>query len=180
MDLLHHLLVTLHFAKEVVKEYEFTHFSARPTQSQGSVTQRGNWLYSCAKCGRTHIGVCNGSFNGFLKCGHNVHFMKEFPKNRQRNGNRGNKVQSSSTTPLDRDSPRGATSGTGDGENHLYVITRHQDQENSPDVVTGMIKVFSFDVYTLLIQGANLFFVTPYVGMVFDGLHEKILESFSV
>ncbi|KAK4727145.1 hypothetical protein R3W88_032062 [Solanum pinnatisectum] len=50
----------------------------------------------------------------------------------------------------DRAAPRGATSGTSGGANHLYAITSHQEQENSPDVVTGMIKVFTFDIYALL------------------------------
>ncbi|KAG5572032.1 hypothetical protein H5410_061798 [Solanum commersonii] len=58
----------------------------------------------------------------------------------------GNKAQSSSVAPPDRATPRGATSVTGGGENCLYAITSRQDQENSPDVVTSMIKVFTLDV----------------------------------
>uniref|UniRef100_M1DMZ6 Gag-pol polyprotein n=1 Tax=Solanum tuberosum TaxID=4113 RepID=M1DMZ6_SOLTU len=49
--------------------------------------------------------------------------------------------------PPDIIGPRGATSGTCGGANCLYAITTRQKQENSPDVVTGMIKVFTFDVY---------------------------------
>ncbi|KAG5576677.1 hypothetical protein H5410_056811 [Solanum commersonii] len=65
-------------------------------------------------------------------------------------GNGGNRAQSSSIAPPDRVAPRGATSGTSRGANHLYVITSRQEQENSLDVVSGMIKAFSFDVYALL------------------------------
>ena len=31
--------------------------------------------------------------------------------------------------------------------NHLYTITSHQEQEGLLDIVTGMIQVFSFDVF---------------------------------
>ncbi|XP_049399727.1 uncharacterized protein LOC125863761 [Solanum stenotomum] len=47
------------------------------------------------------------------KCGHEDHIMKECPKNRQGNGNRGKRAQSSSVAPLDKATPKGATSGTG-------------------------------------------------------------------
>ena len=76
--------------------------------------------------------------------------MKKFPNNKKDGGNMGNRAQSSSVAPPHRAAPQGATSGTGRGENHLYAITSHQEQENSPDVVTRMIKVFTFNVYALL------------------------------
>ncbi|KAK4737891.1 hypothetical protein R3W88_001588 [Solanum pinnatisectum] len=81
-----------------------------------------------------------------MSCKEEGHFLKECPKNRQGSGNQGNRAQSSSVAPLDRAAPRGATSGTSRGTNHLYAITSRQEQENSPNVVTGMIKVFAFDV----------------------------------
>ncbi|KAG5594691.1 hypothetical protein H5410_035923, partial [Solanum commersonii] len=52
--------------------------------------------------------------------------------------------------PVDRATPRGVTSRTGEGANYLYAITSRQDQENSPDVVTSMLKVFTFNVYALI------------------------------
>ena len=55
-----------------------------------------------------------------------------------------------------------------------------QEQENSPDVVTGMLCVFSYDCYPLLDPGATLSFVTPYVAHKFDILPEHLLENFSV
>ncbi|KAG5610899.1 hypothetical protein H5410_022180 [Solanum commersonii] len=104
--------------------------------------------------------------------------MRECSKNRQGNG--GNKAQSSSVAPPDRAAPRGATSGTGGRTNCLYAITSRQEQENSPDVVTDMIKVFNFDVYALLDPGESLAFVTPYVANKFDVLPEKLCEPFCV
>ena len=35
-------------------------------------------------------------------------------------------------------------------------------------MVTGMLQLFSFDVYSLLDPGATLSFVTPFVTMEFD------------
>nr|AAV31186.2 Gag-pol polyprotein, putative [Solanum tuberosum] len=143
-------------------------------------SQGGNWAPTCAKCGKNHPGACRDGSNGCFKCDQEGHFMKECPRNRQGNGNRGNRAQSSSVAPPDRATPRGATLGIGKGANRLYAITSRQEQKNSPDVVTGMIKVFTFDVYAFLNPGASLSFVTPYVAMNFDVLPEKLCEPFSV
>ncbi|XP_049389050.1 uncharacterized protein LOC125853410 [Solanum stenotomum] len=97
-------------------------------------------------------GVCRDGSTSCFKCGHNGHFVREFPKNRKGGGNGGggNRDQYSSVTPVDRVAPRAVTSGTGGGENRLYAITSCQKQDNSSNVVTSMIKGFSFDVYALL------------------------------
>ncbi|WMV32498.1 hypothetical protein MTR67_025883 [Solanum verrucosum] len=70
--------------------------------------------------------------------------------------------------------------GTGGGTNHVYAINNCQEQEDSPDVVTGMIQVFEFTVYALLDPGASLSFVTLYVAMNFDVIPEQLSEPFSV
>ena len=55
------------------------------------------------------------------------------------------------------------------------------DQEDSPDVVTDMLQMFSINVYALLDPDATLSFVTPLVSMNFDVLpdifHEPLLVS---
>ena len=63
--------------------------------------------------------------------------------------------------------PRGDTLGKGGGANCLYAITIHQEQENSLDVVTCIIKVFTFDVYTFLDPSSILSFKTPHVAIEF-------------
>ncbi|KAH0693675.1 hypothetical protein KY285_020772 [Solanum tuberosum] len=131
-------------------------FRARPAQFQGSMAQRGNWVLACARCGRIHPGKC-----------------------RDGQGNRA-LHQSSSVAPPDRATPRGSTSGTGGGANRLYAITSRHEQENSLDVVTCMIKVFTFDVYTLLDPRASLSFVTLYVANKLGVLPEKLCEPFYV
>ena len=52
--------------------------------------------------------------------------------------------------------------------------------DNSLDVVIGMIKVFTLDVYALLDPGTSLSFVTPYVANKFDVIPEKLYEPFCV
>ncbi|XP_015068911.1 uncharacterized protein LOC107013535 [Solanum pennellii] len=92
---------------------------------------------------RNHPGDCRNGQIGCLKCGQEGHFMRECPKNKQVGGNPGNRAQSSSASPPGRASPKGATYGTGGGTNRLYALNNCQEQENSPDVVTGIIKVFT-------------------------------------
>ena len=48
-------------------------------------------------------------------------------------------------------------------KNNLYVLRSRGDQEDSPDVFTCMLQVFSINVYALLDTGATLLFVTPLV-----------------
>ena len=53
------------------------------------------------------------------------------------------------------------------------------EQEISPEVVTGMLKIFTLDVYALLDQGATLSFVTPIVATKkIDALTDILHESF--
>ena len=41
-------------------------------------------------------------------------------------------------------------------KNHFYALQSCSDQESSTEVVTGMLKLFSFNVYALLDPGAIL------------------------
>ncbi|KAH0732763.1 hypothetical protein KY289_003951 [Solanum tuberosum] len=97
----------------------FQNFRVRPVHSQGSKAQRGTKTPGCAKCGRSHSGMCRDDSTSFFKCGQNGHFMRECPKSRQSNGGEGNR---------------------------LYAIASRREQEDSPDVVIGMVEVFNFDV----------------------------------
>lgn len=62
----------------------------------------------------------------------------------------GKKSQFSLAYPLEKARPRRSTSGTGEGANHIYPITSHQDVEHWIDVVISMINVFTIYVYVLL------------------------------
>ena len=61
-------------------------------------------------------------------------------------------------------------------ETSFIVIINRQEKENFSNVVTGMIKVFAFDVYVLLDLGDILSFLTSYVANKFDILLEKLCE----
>ena len=56
----------------------------------------------------------------------------------------------------------------------------HHEEENSPDVVIGMIKVFSFNMYASLDPRENLYFVTPYSPRKLNHLPKKICELLCV
>ena len=105
--------------------------------------------------------------------------MRERPKSKQGSGNGGNRTQSSSAAPTDRVALKGTTFGASGGTSVMYALNNRQEQENSPDIVTGMIRVFDFTIYTLLDPGESLSFVTPYVSMNFDIIHKKTSELLS-
>ncbi|WMV07605.1 hypothetical protein MTR67_000990 [Solanum verrucosum] len=77
-------------------------FRARTSHSQSSKAQGGTKTPACAKCGRSHSGVCRDGATSFFKCGQNGYFVRECPKSRQSNGNESNRAQSSSVAPPDR------------------------------------------------------------------------------
>ena len=66
-------------------------------------------------------------------------------------------------------------------KNHFYDFCSRGEQETSFDVVTGMLKSSSIDVYALLDPGATLSFVTPLAAKKFyilpDILHETFIVS---
>lgn len=68
-----------------------------------------------------------------------------------------------SSTPA----PKGATSGSGTGRNHLYALATRQDSEASPDV-TGTLKLLSCDVCCLLDPESNLSYVAIHFGISFE------------
>ena len=144
------------------------------------MAQWGSWAAACVRCGRNHPGEFRDGQTCGFKCGKAGHFMKKCPKNSQCSWKTGNRAQSLLVAPLDRAAPGGASSSTGEGPNCFYVITSHQEQENTPDVVTFMIKVFTFDFYALLDTWACLSSVTLYVLNKFEILPEKLCYPFYV
>ena len=62
----------------------------------------------------------------------------------------------------------------------MYALQACQDQEGSPNVVTGTLHDFDLDVYALLDPRATLSFVTPYITVQFNVTAESLSEPFSV
>ena len=63
-------------------------------------------------------------------------------------------------------------------KNYFYALRFRGKQESSPDVVTGILQVFSINVYNLLETGATLSFVTPLVASEFYSLLYILNEPF--
>lgn len=62
----------------------------------------------------------------------------------------------------------------------FYAFHARQKVEETPDVVTNVLKFLNFDVYALLDTSANFPLVTPFLATRFD-MHPRILlDPFSV
>ncbi|XP_055826306.1 uncharacterized protein LOC129894662 [Solanum dulcamara] len=82
-----------------------------------------------APSNRLHLEEYRGGNRGCYNCGKEGHFHRDNPM-------LGDRAQSYSAEPLSQGNQRGTTAGTGGGPSRLYAMANHQDQENSPDVVT--------------------------------------------
>ena len=63
-------------------------------------------------------------------------------------------------------------------KNRFSVLCSKVVKEDSPDVVTSMLQVYTIDVYALVVPGATLSFVTPLVAKKFDVLPDIFGEPF--
>ena len=59
-----------------------------------------------------------------------------------------------------------------------YYLKSRGDQEDSPDVVNDMLKVFSSNVYTLLEPSSTLAFANPLVAKKFYVLLDILVKPF--
>lgn len=151
LDPLNHLLVHLHQGIELSLTIRiFKNFRVWTTQSQGSVAHGGNKLDFCM-CNffRNHPWVCRNHSTYFFK---SESLLRDFLKNMQCSGNRGNKAQYSLVDPPNRVEPKWATSGARRRTKCLYAITSHQAKENSFSIVTRMIKVITLIFMHFLIK----------------------------
>ncbi|WMV50784.1 hypothetical protein MTR67_044169 [Solanum verrucosum] len=83
----------------------------------------------------------------------------------------------------ERDGSQAMPNGLGSSspkQNLFYALKTRHDQEGSPDVVTGVLKVFHINVYAFLDPSATLSFVMPYVSMRFDVSPDVLLDLFSI
>ncbi|XP_069151902.1 uncharacterized protein [Solanum lycopersicum] len=125
---------------------------------------------TCGKCGKKHYGDSLKGVDNCFSCGKSGHKMRDCPNLKSQ----------------DKGSGQAQASGSSDGpkKNHFYALLSKGEQETSPDVVTSMLKVFSFVVYALLDPDTTLSFVTPLVAKKFDILpdnfHEPLVMSTQV
>ncbi|XP_015055042.1 uncharacterized protein LOC107001562 [Solanum pennellii] len=122
---------------------------------------------TCTICGKKHVGEClvrSDTCFGCLKSGYKE---RDFPIVKGQ-GKRNNQAQASGPSS---DAPK---------KNRFYALRLRGDQKNYPNVVTGMLQVFSIDVYALLNPRATLSFVNPLVSMKFDVLSDVSIEPLPV
>ena len=94
-------------------------------------------------------------------------------------GKKGHNVRDCQNVKV-KDKDSGKASGLNDApkKNNFYALPSRGEKETSPDVVTGMLKVFSIDVYALLYLGATLSFVTPLISKKFGVLPNILNKPF--
>lgn len=138
----------------------------------------------CAKCSRTYPDEFLAKQKGCFGCGKLGHRIRECSYAKQ--GNRDvlplTQANSAPVSLGHSALPQGASSGIAGSQcqNHFYALSSRQEQENSPDIVTGMLCVFNFDVYVLLDPESSFSYVTPLVAVNFEINSEKIPEPFLV
>ena len=62
--------------------------------------------------------------------------------------------------------------------NRFYALRSRGDQGDSPNVFTGMLQVFSINIFALLNPGVTLSFVTPLVAIKFGVLPDILIDIF--
>ncbi|XP_075103258.1 uncharacterized protein LOC142177970 [Nicotiana tabacum] len=115
----------------------------------------------------------------------NQNFRTADSQSQAKQNNRGNAAQSTnsaahhnSQAQQGRDTAK--SNNAGGGRNRLYALADHQDTKARGDVITGMLTIFTFDVYALTDSGSTLSYVIPYVAKKFGIEPKKLCEPFEV
>ncbi|XP_060190366.1 uncharacterized protein LOC132619489 [Lycium barbarum] len=155
--------------------------SSRASGSQldrGSSSQMRPPRPSCSYCGRQHPGECFRATGACFVCGRQGHQMKDClvkggtGSSAQSTGSAGGSSSASvAMRPTGRGTPalagrgrgRGGVPGSSGPSNRIYALANRQDQEASPNVVTGILLVFSRSVYALIDPGSTLSYISPLV-----------------
>ena len=139
---------------------------SNPKPKKGKGSRSPTNKQTCGMCGKKHYGDCIKGTDDFFGCGKSRHKVRDCSNVR------------------DQDKGSGQTQESGSNEApkkyRFYALRSRGEQETSPHVVTGMLKVFSIDVYALLDPGATLSFFTPLVDNKFDILPDILHKLFIV
>lgn len=149
---------------------------AQGSQMQKSVAQGLKENPPCGKCCRLHIRECQHGTNTCYKCGAIGHILKDCPIWRQNDEG----IRPTLFLQGRKDEVITEVLMLGQAEEQIIVMDCRQDLKNSPNIMNGILRVFSFDVYALLNLGTTLSFVTPYLDNKFEILFESLLKSFNV
>ena len=102
---------------------------------------------TCGKCCNKHYGDCLKGMNNCFCFGKSRHKVRDFPNVR---------IQ-------EKDSGKTQASGSNEAskKNRFYSLHSRGEQETSFDMVTGMLKVFSINVYFYLIRDLHYILLLP-------------------
>lgn len=75
---------------------------------------------------------------------------------------------------------RGGATSSGGQQNRIYALSGRQNLNSSPDVVTGVLFVFSINVYAVIDAGSTLSYITPFVASKFAKEPKLLRQSFEV
>ncbi|XP_059315821.1 uncharacterized protein LOC132066537 [Lycium ferocissimum] len=147
-------------------------------------------LPRCTQCGKLHAGQCQLGSDGCYTCGQSGHRIRECPMGvgigvAQPTGS----VAGSSSamrpsgqvfqTPAGRGRGMSGASSSSGPQHRVYALAGRQARETSPDIVTGILSVFSHDVCALIDPGSTLSYVTPFVAGKFR-LEPELIKPFEV
>lgn len=114
-----------------------------------------------------HWGVCLFGTENFFWSGKSWHKFRDFSnvKSKEKESGISHANASSSGPPK---------------INHFYVVHSRDDNEESRDVVIGMLEVFSIDVYAILHPSDTLSCLTFLVDKFFSVLPNILIQAFSI
>ncbi|XP_070050429.1 uncharacterized protein [Nicotiana tomentosiformis] len=172
------------------KERPSQNSRASSSQYRGESSQMRLPLPRCSQCGKQHVGQCRMGLGVCYTCGYPCHVMRYYP---MRGGTSivqpaGSVVGSSSSirpprqgsqAPISRGRGRGGVYSSIDPQNRIYALGGRHNQESSPNVVTGILSVSSYDVYALVDLGSTLSYVTLLVASKF-GIEPELIKPFEV
>ena len=95
---------------------------------------------TCSKCGKKHSGKCIVETGNCFSCGKEGHKVRYCPNLKGKDYSGGKPQVSGCNVVAQR-------------KNHFYALRSRGEQENSLDVVTGMLQVFSIHIIALLDLG---------------------------
>nr|XP_004237286.1 uncharacterized protein LOC101250208 [Solanum lycopersicum] len=137
----------------------------KPQEGKGGRSYVEKFL--CAKCDSINDGKLLVGTGNCYGCGKSSYMKRYFPMIKSQV--RKNSQDQASAPNLDALK-----------KNRFYALQSQSDQESSVDVVTVMLKLFSFEVYALLDPGPTSSFVTLLVAMKFDILPDILDEPFLI
>ena len=125
---------------------------SNPKPKKGKGTSSPTEKPTRGKYGKKHYGDSLKGTNNCFGCGKSGHKVRDC------------------TNVMVKGSVKSQASGSNEApiKNRFYALFSRGKQETFLDMVTGMLEVFSIDIYVILDPDATLSFFTPLVAKKFD------------